>query len=112
MRVSVVGASNKIVTNTQRLDLIQSEAVSHQVLARTLKVSLRDGDKLISDESTVTFDSASPVLGERIKQVVLTVRSGTYDRHKDYYLVGRDATTSVEVLRVPFRIDLAFSNDF
>jgi len=110
--VSVVGASNKIVTNTQRLDLIQSEAVSHQVLARTLKVSLRDGDKLISDESTVTFDSASPVLGERIKQVVLTVRSGTYDRHKDYYLVGRDATSSVEVLRVPFRIDLAFSNDF
>jgi uncharacterized protein (TIGR02687 family) len=110
--VSVVGASNKIVTNTQRLDLIQSEPISHQVLPRTLKISLRDGDKLISDEATVTFDSASSVLAERIKQIVLTVLSGAYDRHKDYYLVGRDAATSVEVLRVAYRIDLAFSNDF
>lgn len=110
--VSVVGASNKIVTNTQRLDLIQSGPVSHQVLPRTLKISLRDGETLISDEATVTFDSTSVVLAERIKQIVLTVRSGAYDRHKDYYLVGRDAATSVEVLRVTYRIDLAFSNDF
>lgn len=112
VEISVIGASNKVVTNTQRLDLIQSEPVSHQVLPRTLKISLRDGDKLISDEATVTFDSTSAVLAERIKQIVLTVRSGAYDRHKDYYLVGRDAVTSVEVLRVAYRIDLAFSNDF
>ena len=74
--------------------------------------AMRDGDTLISDEATVTFDSVSTVLAERIKQIVLTVRSGAYDRHKDYYLVGRDAATSVEVLRVAYRIDLAFSNDF
>ena len=112
VEVSVVGASNKIVTNKQRLDLIQSEPVSHQVRPRTLKISLRDGDALISDEATVTFDSNSTVLAERIKQIVLTVRSGSYDRHKDYYLVGRDAVSSVEVLRATYRIDLAFSNDF
>ncbi|QDA56987.1 BREX-1 system phosphatase PglZ type A [Thermomonas aquatica] len=112
VEVSVVGASSKIVTNKQRLDLIQSEPVSHQVRPRTLKISLRDGDTLISDEATVTFDSTSAVLAERIKQIFLTVRSGSYDRHKDYYLVGRDAATSVEVLRAAYRIDLAFSNDF
>ncbi len=110
--VSLMGLSNKIVTNTQKFDLIQTEATGSQVLARTLKVSLRDGDTLISDEATVTFDSASAVLSERVKQVILTIRSGHYDRLKDYYLVGRDAKTNIEVLRAPLRIDLAFSNDF
>ena len=110
--VSLMGLSNKIVTNKQRFDLIQTEATGGQVLARTLKVSLRDGDTLISDEATVTFDSASPVLGDRVKQVILTIRSGQYDRLKDYALVGRDAKTNIEVLRASLRIDLAFSNDF
>jgi len=112
VNVSLMGLSNKIVTNTQRFDLIQTEAVGGQVLARTLKVSLRDGDVLVSDEATVTFDSASTVLSDRVKQVMLTIRSGQYDRHKDYYLVGRDAKTNIEELRAPLRIDLAFSNDF
>lgn len=110
--VNLMGLSNKVVTNTQRFDLIQTEAVSAQVLARTLKVALRDGDTLISDEATVTFDSTSSVLAERVKQIILTIRSGQYDRHKDYALVGRDANTNVEVLRASLRIDLAFSNDF
>jgi hypothetical protein len=43
---------------------------------------------------------------------MLTVLSGAYDRNKDYFLVARDATTKVEVLRVPLKVDLAFSNDF
>lgn len=110
--VTLLGASNKIVTNTQRFELIQTEATGHQVLARTLKVSLRDGQTPVSDEATVTFDSPSPILNERIKQVILTIRSGHYDRQKDYYLIGRDAKSNIEVLRVPLRIDLAFSNDF
>jgi len=43
---------------------------------------------------------------------MLTVRSGSYDRNKDYYLIARDAQTKVEVLRSPLRVDLAFANDF
>jgi uncharacterized protein (TIGR02687 family) len=110
--ISLLGASNKVVTNTQRFEFIQNEAVSERVLSRSLVISLRDGDRLISDEQTVTFDSSSQLLDERKRSLLLTVLSGSYDRNKDYYLVARDAATKVEVLRAPVKVDLAFSNDF
>ena len=107
-----MGVSNKVVTNTQRFELIQTEPTSHQVLPRTVRISIRDGESPVSDEQMVTFDSTSSVLGDRVKSVLLTIASGSYDRQKDYHLVARDAQTKVEILRAPLKIDLAFSNDF
>ncbi|MEY3881146.1 MAG: hypothetical protein RIQ94_1942, partial [Pseudomonadota bacterium] len=110
--ISLLGASNKVVTNTQRFEFIQNEAVSERILPRSLVLSLRDGDQSISDAQTITFDSSSQLLEERKRSVLLTVLSGSYDRNKDYYLVVRDASTQVEVLRVPLKIYLAIGNDF
>jgi uncharacterized protein (TIGR02687 family) len=110
--ISLLGASNKVVTNNQRFEFIQNEAVSERVLPRALVISLRDGDQPISNEQTITFDSTSQLLDERKRSLLLTVLSGSYDRNKDYYLVARDAATKVEVLRAPVKVDLAFSNDF
>lgn len=110
--ISLLGSTNKVVTNTQRFEFIQTDAVSERVLARTVIVSLRDGDSLISDEQSITFDSTSQLLDERKRSVFLTVLSGNYDAHKRYDLVMRDAITRVEVLRQPVTIDLAFGNDF
>jgi len=111
--VSLLGSSNKVVTNTQRFEFIQAEAVSARVQARSVLVSLRDGQELISDEQALTLDSTSTSMNDWVKSVVLTVRSGNYDRMRDYYLVVREALPpNVEVLRAPFRIDLAFTNDF
>lgn len=112
VEVSLLGSSNKVVTNKQRFELIQNEAVSERVLAVTLAVSLRDGETLISDEQMVTFDSSSQLLDKRKKSVILTILSGTYDRNKDYYLVVRDVKTKAEAWRVAVKVDLAFSNDF
>ncbi|CAI09103.1 conserved hypothetical protein [Aromatoleum aromaticum EbN1] len=109
---SLLGASNKVVTNTQRFEFIQTEAVSDKVLPRTVVIALRDGDRLISNEQTLTFDSASQLLDERKRSVFLTVLAGTYDKTHDYWLTVRDAAIKVEVLRVPLRVDLAFTNDF
>ena len=110
--ISLLGASNKVVTNTQRFEFIQTEAVSERVLPRTVLISLRDGEAFVSNEQAATFDSASASMNERVKSVFLTVRSGTYDRQRDYFLIARDTQSKVEVLRMPVRIDLAFSNDF
>jgi hypothetical protein len=110
--VSLLGTANKVVTNTQRFEFIQTDAVSERVLGRTVMVSLRDGDTLISDEQSVTFDSNSQLLDERKRSVLLTVQAGTHDPHKRYDLVMRDAITKVEVLRHSIRVDLAFGNDF
>jgi hypothetical protein len=102
-----------VVTNTQRFEFIQSEAVSTRVQARSVLVSLRDGQDLISDEQALTLDSTSTSMNDWVRQVFLTVRSGNYDRTRDYFLVVREATPPyVEVLRAPVRIDLAFTNDF
>ena len=112
VEISLLGASNKVVTNTQRFEFIQTEAVSERVLPRTVSIAVRDGEELVSNEQTVTFDSASASMNDRVKSVFLTVRSGNYDRQHDYYLVARDVQNKVEVLRMPVRIDLAISNDF
>ena len=110
--ISLLGTANKVVTSTQRFEFIQTDAVSERVLARSVVVSLRDGDKPISDEQSLTFDSTSQLLDERKRSVFLTVQAGTHDPHKRYDLVMRDAVTKVEVLRLPIKVDLAFGNDF
>jgi hypothetical protein len=106
---------NKVVTNTQRFEFIQTDAVSERVLARSVVVSLRDAsdnDKPISNLQSITFDSTSQLLDERKRSVLLTVLAGAYDTHKHYDLVMRDAVSNVEVLRLPVKVDLAFGNDF
>ena len=110
--ISLLGSTNKVVTNTQRFEFIQTDAVTERVLARSVVVSLRDGESLISDQQTLTFDSTSQLLDERKGSVFLTILSGNYESHKRYDLVMRDAVTRVEVLRQPIQIDLAFGNDF
>jgi uncharacterized protein (TIGR02687 family) len=110
--VSQLGSSNRIVTNKQRFEFIQTEAVSDRVLPVTLLFSIRDGDQVVSDEQALTFDSTSPLMEERKRSLMLTIQSGDYDRNKDYFLVARDAKTKAEAWRTTMRIDLAFSNDF
>ncbi|SAL59764.1 BREX-1 system phosphatase PglZ type A [Caballeronia humi] len=112
VEVSLLGSSNKVVTNKQRFEFIQNEAVSERVLPVTLLFTIRDGDKPVSDEQAVTFDSASPMLDERKRSLMMTLAGGSYDRNKDYFLVARDAKTKAEAWRATLRIDLAFSNDF
>ncbi|OGS98642.1 MAG: TIGR02687 family protein [Gallionellales bacterium RIFCSPLOWO2_02_FULL_59_110] len=109
---TLLGASNKVVTNKQRFEFIQTDAVSERVLPRTVLISLRDGQTLISDEQTLTFDSTSQLMDERKRSVMLTIVSGTHDRAKDYFLIARDAQTKVEITRVPLKIDVSFGNDF
>ena len=113
--VSLLGAANKVVTNTQRFEFIQTDAVSERVLARSVVVSLRDvqdQDKPISNVQSITFDSTSHLLDERKRSVMLTVLAGAHDPHKRYDLVVRDAVTNIEVLRLPIKVDLSFGNDF
>lgn len=112
VEISLLGASNKVVTNKQRFEFIQTEAVSERVLPRTVLISIRDGDTLISDEQSLSFDSSSLLMDERKRSVILTILSGNYDRNKDHFLIARDAQTKVEVLRQPIKVDLAFTNDF
>lgn len=110
--VSLLGASKKIVTNIHRFEFIQTDQVSDRIKPRTLLLSIRDKDTLISNEEAVTFDSASSSLDDRKKSVKFTLKTGSYDKHKEYALVMRDAETNIEYDRITVFIDLAIARDF
>ena len=109
--VSLLGSYKKLVTNRPIYKLIQTDPVSERMNPITLKVSLRDGNDLISNEETVTFDSSSSSMEERQKSVKLTLMGGSYDNKKEYYLVMRNVDDT-EYDRIPIIIDIAFTNDF
>ena len=110
--VSLLGSSRKIVNNVQRFEFIQNDAISDRVQPRTLLISLRDGGTPVSTETSVTFASDSDHMDARKQTVQLTIKGGQYDRTKPYALVLIDAESKAEVDRIPFTIDLAFTNDF
>ncbi len=109
--VSLLGSYKKLVTNRPIYKIIQTDAVSDRMKPITLKVSLRDGNELISNEETVTFGSRSSSMDERQKSVKLALKTGSYDNKKEYYLVLRNVDDT-EYDRIPLIIDIAFANDF
>ncbi|WP_319575785.1 BREX-1 system phosphatase PglZ type A [uncultured Desulfobacter sp.] len=110
--VSLLGSMKKIVTNIPRFEFIQTDAVSQRMKPRMLKISLRDGNELISSEETITFDSNSSSMDDRKKAVKLGLKSGPFDNKKEYALVLRNAEDETEYERLPLMIDIAFANDF
>jgi uncharacterized protein (TIGR02687 family) len=110
--VSLLGSVKKIVTNIPRFKFIQTDAVSDRVRPRTLNVSLRDGQELISNEEMITFDSESTTMDERTRTVKLNLKAVPYDNKSEYHLVLRNADDDTEYDRLPIVIDLAFANDF
>ena len=109
--VSLLGSHKKIVTNSPRFDFIQTDAVSERMKPRTLKISLRDGNELISAEEIITFDSDSSSMDERKKSVKLRLQAREYDNKKEYYLIFRNSDDT-EYDRIPLIIDIAFIDDF
>ncbi len=109
--VSLLGSYKKIVVNRPIFKMIQTDPVSERMKPRTLKISLRDGNELVSNEETVTFDSESSSMDDRQKSVRLVLKSGTYDNKKEYFLTIRNIDDT-EFDSFPVYIDIAFANDF
>lgn len=83
-----------------------------RVLARSVLVTLRDGEALISEESSGIFDRASWLVDERKRSIMQTVCSGSYDKTKDYFLICHGVKTNVDVVRIALKVDQAFANGF
>lgn len=102
----------KMVNNIQRFDLMQTEAVSDQVLPLTIAVAIYEEAEKVSSEEVVTFDSESDSMTERVKQVRLSLSGKDFDRRRDYFLVLKDKDLNTEIERYRVVIDLAFTDDF
>ncbi|MGM0985019.1 MAG: BREX-1 system phosphatase PglZ type A [Pseudomonadota bacterium] len=105
-------ASLKMVNNIQRFELMQTEAVSEQLKPITLAVAIFEGTEAVSSEETVTFDSTSDNMSDRMRSVRLSLSGTDFDRKRDYFLVLRDKDLGTELERYRVVIDLAFTDDF
>jgi hypothetical protein len=101
-----------MVNNIQKFDLMQTEAVSELVMPVTLSIAIYDGDLKVSSEETLTFDSSTDSVADRVKQVRLSLSGTDFDRKKDYFLVLKDKDLNIEMQRYKVTIDLAFTDDF
>lgn len=112
--VTLLGSLSRIVNNVQQFRFIQTEAVSDRNIPRVLQISVRDdAGQLISNEVTVTFDSSSDSMEDRVKTVQLILKPGTYDRTREYFVLLHDNDAILkEYRRMPVTIDIAFSSDF
>lgn len=105
-------ASLKMVNNIQRFELLQTEAVNEQLKPITLAVAIFADNEMVSSEETLTFDSTSDNMNERMKAARLSLSGTDFDRQRDYFLVLRDKDLGTELERYRVVIDLAFTDDF
>jgi uncharacterized protein (TIGR02687 family) len=105
-------SSLRMVNNIQRFDLLQTDAVGEKMLPVTVSVGIYDGDKLISSEETLTFESASDDMSARVKQASLSLSGAAFDRKHEYFLIIKDKDLNTEIERYKVTIDLAFTDDF
>jgi uncharacterized protein (TIGR02687 family) len=110
--VRILGSNHKITTNRHRFQLLQTEAVTERNKPATLQVGIYDGDTLVSNLETVTFDSSSNDMDDRMKWVSLVLKSQKYNKKQSYALILRNADDNIEQQRAEVTIDLAFQNDF
>jgi len=110
--VHVLGGPHRITTSRHRFKLMQMEAVSERVKPLTTTIAVYQSDQAITNVETVTFDSESDKVDDRIKSVFLTLAGRKYDKRTDYQLIVRNADTGVEEQRVDVTIDLTFADDF
>ena len=113
-KVGVISAKSalKMVNNIQRFDLMQTEAVTDQVLSVTISAAIYDNETLVSSEEVLSFESASDSVADRVKQVRLSLSGTNFDRKRDYFLILKDKDLNTEVERYRVTIDLAFTDDF
>lgn len=112
-KVGVISAKStlRIVNRIQKIELMQTEAVSELVVPITVTVAIYDADQKISSEETLTFDGVTDSMTERAKTVRVSLMGTGFDRKKDYFLVIKDKDLNTEIERYKVSIDLMFTDD-
>ena len=113
--VGVVVASQpvKIVNNINKIRFIQTDPVNDNFIARQLDIYIVGADdNVVSSRETVSFDSSSAVMDERIRDVRLKLIGADFDRKISYTLILENVDTKTRYNQYAVTIDLAFQDDF
>ena len=103
----------RIVSNIDRILLLQTDAVGDKFKARELQIWIESPEgKRISSIEVAVFDSASEKLDERKRNVPVKLEGSGFDRHLSYKLMMKDSESGELLQAHSVTIDLAIENDF
>lgn len=110
-----LSSSIKLVTNIDRIQLLQTDPVGEKFKKRSVDIYVEDpeGNK-VSTSEMVEFNSTSENMDERKRNVQIALSGTGFDRNKVYKLVIKDVTQKPHSIFATHSvvIDLAFEDDF
>ena len=115
VEVKLTNISRKITNRITYLEFFQTEVVDEKKVPLKLKLYFVDKEgNRISNENIIIADSRSKNPENRTYREKFTLRDMAYDKNKEYYLILEDEDETVEKIyeRIPFTIDLLFTDDF
>ena len=113
VHVALLSETRRISNNLFTLVFYQQEPCTAKLLPRRVNAVLEDESGApVSDSHRITADSTDPDNSRRTARVTFRLTLPNPDRNRDYYLVMTDAETGERLARIPFRIDIAFAQDF
>ncbi|MCI0766551.1 BREX-1 system phosphatase PglZ type A [Bacillus sp. TL12] len=111
--VKLTSSTRKITNSLFHLSFFQTEKVEGKMIPRTVLIYMTDEEgNGISNEETIIGDRTSDKPEGRMFKLRFALKTITYDKNKDYYLILKDMETGVVLEQIPFTINLGIVSDF
>ncbi|MEZ8579322.1 BREX-1 system phosphatase PglZ type A [Vibrio splendidus] len=114
-KVGVVPLSNglRIVTLSEKIEFLQTNAVGDQFKERNLNIWIEDPEgTVVSNKAQILFDSSASNSDERKRNAILTLNGSNFDRTTPYKLIMWDSEQGDRYATHSVTIDLAIQDDF
>lgn len=113
VKIKLVNQSHKITNSLFTLEFFQTEKVGGKYIPCTVNIFIEDENgKILSNQEIIIADKKSEKPEERTFKLRMTLKTGKYDKNKDYYLIIKDTETKLAEAKIPFKINLAIGSDF
>jgi uncharacterized protein (TIGR02687 family) len=111
--IKLTNTTRKITNSLFQLSFFQTEKVEEKIVPRTVLIYMADENGVvISNEETIIGDRTSENPEERTFKLRFALKTITYNKNMDYYLIMKDVETGVVLEKVPFTINLGIISDF
>ncbi|NFG40383.1 BREX-1 system phosphatase PglZ type A [Clostridium botulinum] len=114
VKISLTSITRKITNIITYLEFFQDEKIQDKVISQRIKCYFEDEEgNRISNENIIIGDSRSENPVERTYREKFVLKSMSYDKHKQYFLVMQDEEDANGFYeRIPFNVDIAIVDDF
>ncbi|MFE3897591.1 MULTISPECIES: BREX-1 system phosphatase PglZ type A [unclassified Priestia] len=113
VEIKLTNTTRKITNSIFNLEFFQTEKVEEKVIPRTVVIYMADEEgTILSNEETIIGDRSFDNPKERTFKIQFVLKSISYDKNKNYYLIIKDAETNVAIEKISFSINLGIVSDF